>query len=373
MEGLIFKSRIRHIPRHWAQQGPNLDNCCGLVPISSSDSLSILHWHAPAANNITQTRALSKASGASVPALGYKLFRTCKNTAGWSFLAFHRAGSNEHEYVRSSAQLGWGWIQANTTLKQMPKGGDEEMRGNLQISSHMCRCPEHCSSFLGLAPSSPSLGFTKHLEIPQGQKGKWDYSLDVMFLWQPSRSAAVCLGNGHSRLSWTGEAAARRNQVGDHLKQTPDIVSWVILQPLPWWCWNASVLKLVLLGWDFPFHCFSCQLIGLMAFLEGGTLGLHKRERALESMKKQTNPSVSIPIPGSRRKRKLLKKELMNRPREVRGRTHNNAASLSSRKKQEHKSMSTNSVWRAWLKLGEKIHVPGILKSILVTYLERIE
>lgn len=35
--------------------------------------------------------------------------------------------------------------------------------------------------------------------------------------------------------------------------------------------------------------------------------------------------------------------------------------------------MSTNSIWRAWLKLGEKIHVPGILKSIAVTYLERFE
>lgn len=93
---------------------------------------------------------------------------------GWLgfFLAFHRAGSNEHKYVRSSAQLGWGWIRANTTLKQMPKAGDEEVRGNLQISSHMCRCPKHCSSSLGLAPFPPSPGFAKHLEIPQGQKGK---------------------------------------------------------------------------------------------------------------------------------------------------------------------------------------------------------
>lgn len=35
--------------------------------------------------------------------------------------------------------------------------------------------------------------------------------------------------------------------------------------------------------------------------------------------------------------------------------------------------MSANSIWRACLKLGEKICVSGILKSIVVTYLERIE
>ena len=67
--------------------------------------------------------------------------------------------------------------------------------------------------------------------------------------------------------------------------------------------------------------CFSCQLFGLVAFLEKGTLGLDEKELALGSMKKHRNLSASIPIPGPRKKMKLLRKGLMNTPREVRRRT----------------------------------------------------
>lgn len=64
---------------------------------------------------------------------------------------------------------------------------------------------------------------------------------------------------------------------------------------------------------------FSCQLFGLVAFLEEETLGLD--EHVLEIMKKHRNPLASVSIPGPRKKMKMLRRELMNTPREVRRRT----------------------------------------------------
>jgi len=65
--------------------------------------------------------------------------------------------------------------------------------------------------------------------------------------------------------------------------------------------------------------CFSCQQFGLMGLLEEETLGLDGQEQALESMKKHRNHLASIPSPSPRKKMKLLRKEQMNTPGQVRG------------------------------------------------------
>lgn len=156
-------------------------------------------------------------------------------------------------------------------------------------------------------------------------------------------------------------------------------VFWIILHPLPWWPWDASGLKLVVVSLRFSLPlCFSSQFFALVAFLEEEKLGLGGLEQTLESMEKHGNPSASIPISGTREKMKMLRHELMNTPREVRTRTLI-ACTAVQRVWAIKKKVGTTNLWvqilsgEHDLKLGEKIHVPGILKSIVVTYLERIE